>query len=76
MSAEHLPDLRKRLEILEFFSTLAKRQDASINDAEFAKKLDAMDQIGHLRQRFSIPSNKEILEGRKHVDGERWYYMY
>ena len=71
MSVEHLPDLRKRLQIREFFSKLAKRQDASIDDAEFAKKLDAMDQIGHLRQRFSIPTNREILEGRKHADGER-----
>ena len=71
MSAERLPDLRKRVEIREFFNKLAKRHDASIHDAEFAKRLDAMDQIGHLRQRFSIPSNREILEGREHADGER-----
>lgn len=73
MGTERLPDLKTRLEIRKYFSDLSKRQDVSVSSAEFAAKLDALDQIAHLRQRFLVPSIRELLEGRKHSDGERWY---
>ncbi len=63
-------EYKTRVEIQQYLKDLSLELGVSITDPKYAAALDSRDPLAHFRQKFSIPSIGELMEGKQLAQGE------
>ena len=62
-------EYRTREEIQQYLKSLSLELGVPITDPSYAAALDSRDPLAHFRQKFSIPSIEELMEGKQIAEG-------